>query len=200
MQGFYFCPAACEPRASVYSGFCHVHANYTTSATKAFTGLYSGVSIDLTNSSAHNTADTQAAYTPPAPRRSAYRQAQRLHRYQIPPPRRTLYRSGQPPYYNKVYKGARVRHVIDPCPAVHHSADHVSSSTAGRPGAPAALVLYQTHARQLKIWHRVSSQGAPGQPGALHPVGQSSNRGETRRAEPLAAAAASLFGLSPDSQ
>nr|DAE34353.1 MAG TPA: hypothetical protein [Caudoviricetes sp.] len=29
--------------------------------------------------------------------------------YQIPPPRRTLYRSAQPPYYNKVYKGAAVR-------------------------------------------------------------------------------------------
>lgn len=29
--------------------------------------------------------------------------------YQIPPPRRTLYSSAQPPYYNNVYKGARVR-------------------------------------------------------------------------------------------
>nr|DAP77284.1 MAG TPA: hypothetical protein [Caudoviricetes sp.] len=35
---------------------------------------------------------------------------QRLqHIPQIPPPRRTLYSSVQPPYYNKVYKGAAVR-------------------------------------------------------------------------------------------
>ena len=36
---------------------------------------------------------------------------QRLqHIPQIPTPRRTLYRPAQPPYYNKVYKGAGVRH------------------------------------------------------------------------------------------
>ena len=67
---------------------------------------------------------------------------------QIPPPRRTLYRSTQPPYYNKVYKGATVRHI----------ANHAS------------------------------------------PAGQPSSRGAAGGAEPLAATAVSLFGLSPDSQ
>lgn len=43
----------------------------------------------------------------------AYRQAQRLNRYQIPPPRQTLHRSAQTAYYNKVYKGAGVRPVMD---------------------------------------------------------------------------------------
>lgn len=38
-----------------------------------------------------------------------------------------------------------------------------------------------------------------GQPGTLHPAGQSSGRGAAGGAEPLAATAASLFGLSPDS-
>lgn len=105
VQGFYFCPAAYQPHTSVYSG----------------------VSVDLPNSSAHNTAATQAAYTPPAPHRRAYRQAQRLRRYQIPPTRRTLYRAEQPPHYNKVYKGAAVRPpVMDPCQTAQHITDHAS--------------------------------------------------------------------------
>lgn len=89
--------------------FCR-QCNYTATTQKPFTGLYSGVSVDLTHSSAHNTAAAQAAYNttcakpegipssvapPPIP--------------EIPPPRRTLYRSAQPPYYNKVYKGAPLR-------------------------------------------------------------------------------------------
>lgn len=36
-------------------------------------------------------------------------------------------------------------------------------------------------------------------PGTIHPAGQSSSRGAAGGAEPLAALAASLFGLSPDS-
>lgn len=104
--GFLFCPAAHEPHTGVYSVLCVIHANYTASTAKAFTGLYSGVSVDLTYSSAHNTTAAQAAYTPPTPRWRAYRQAQHLHRYQTPPPRRTLYSSAQPPYYNNVYKGS----------------------------------------------------------------------------------------------
>lgn len=51
-----------------------------------------------------------------------------------------------------------------------------------RPGAPA---------------ERVSGQG--GQSGTLHPAGQSSGKGAAGSAEPLAATAAALFGLSPDS-
>ena len=46
----------------------------------------------------------------------------------------------------------------------------------------------------------VSGQGAPGQFGTLHPAGQSSGRSAAGGAEPLAATAATLFGLSPDSQ
>nr|DAE79523.1 MAG TPA: hypothetical protein [Caudoviricetes sp.] len=54
--------------------------NYTASTAKPFTGLYRGFSVDLPYFSAHNTAATQAAYIPPAPRWRAYRQAQHLHR------------------------------------------------------------------------------------------------------------------------
>lgn len=45
----------------------------------------------------------------------------------------------------------------------------------------------------------VNIQCAPGQPGTLHPAGKSSGRGASVGAEPLAATAVSLFGLSPDS-
>lgn len=48
--------------------FCRP-CNYTATETKPFTELCSGFSVNLTHSSAHNTIDTQAAYTPPAQHR-----------------------------------------------------------------------------------------------------------------------------------
>nr|DAK00204.1 MAG TPA: hypothetical protein [Caudoviricetes sp.] len=98
MTGFFFCLASTRCRAFILPGgvsathkrsqqiFCY-QCNYTTKTSKAFTGLYRGISVNLTHSSAHNTAATQAAYAPLAPRWRAYRQVQPLHRYQIPPPR-----------------------------------------------------------------------------------------------------------------
>jgi len=67
-QGFYFCPAAYKPRASVYNAFFAIYAIYTASVQKAFTGRYRGVSVNLAHFSGHNTAATQANYAPPAPR------------------------------------------------------------------------------------------------------------------------------------
>lgn len=93
--GLLFCPYTIHPHTSVYSAFCVVHASYTVHAAKRHTELYSGLSVDLPYSSAHNTANTQAAYTPSAPRR-------------------TLYRAVQPPYYNKVYKGVADRRPCQP--------------------------------------------------------------------------------------
>ena len=63
---------------------------------------------------------------------------------------------------------------------------------------PARRGLDASHARRLAVWHRVSGQGAPA--GTLHPAEQSSGRDAAGGAEPLAATAVSLFGLSPDSQ
>lgn len=84
---------------------------------------------------------------------------------------------------------------------MQHNADHASpagsapavcrSLVSAAPGAPAE----GSAACNLAP---VSSQGAPA--GTLHPAGQSSGRGEAGGAEPLAALAASLLGLSPDSQ
>lgn len=58
--------------------------------------------------------------------------------------------------------------------------------------------LDASHARRLEVWHWVSGQG--GHSSTIHPAGQSSSRGVAGGAEPLAALAAALFGLSPDSQ
>lgn len=78
-----------------------------------------------------------------------------------------------------------------------------------RPGAPADVSasppvkgqpgggLDASHARRLAVWHRVIGQS--GHSGTLHPAEQSS-RSAAGSAEPLAAFAVSLFGLSPDSQ
>lgn len=108
--GLFFCPAAIQPHTSVYSVFCAVNAaNYTANATKQHTRLCRLFSGDCARSTAHDNRPAQAAITPPVPRWSVSQRPDGLHRYQIPPPRRTLYRSAQPPYYNKVYKGATVR-------------------------------------------------------------------------------------------
>ena len=135
------------------------------------------LSVDLTYYSAHNTAAAQAAYTPTATRWRAYRQAQHPHRYQIQPTRRTLYRPAQPPYYNKVYRGATVRPVMDPCQTVQHITDRASLAVCRYfPRLAAGALAWVSLAL---AWHYVFSW-----------------HGGT---EPLAATAAPLFGLSPDS-
>ena len=119
--GLFFCLASAEGAGllflpdgvqATYKRLQHVlcsPCSYITHAAKQRTGLYSGVSVNLTHSSAHNTAAAQAAYISPATRRMAYRQVLHLHQYQIPPPCRTLYRGNVSTYYNNVYKGAAVR-------------------------------------------------------------------------------------------
>lgn len=88
--------------------FCRP-CNYTATETKPFTELCSGFSVNLTYSSAHNTATTQAAYAPPAPRRRAYRQALHLHQYPDTAATPDAVQGRAAAYYNKVYKGAAVR-------------------------------------------------------------------------------------------
>lgn len=99
---------------------------------------------------------------------------------------------------------------MDPCQTVQHIADRASGDGVSSTD-PAHLLkgqrlhlhrvspagLYTSHARRLEVWHRVSGQG--GRSGTLHPAGQSSDKGAAGGAEPLAAPAAALFGLSPDS-
>ena len=109
--------------------------------------------------------------------------------------------------------------VMDPCQTAQQIADHASpagsapavcgSLASAAPCSPADWSAYppaQAHpgggfdasrARRLETWHRVSGHGAPA--GTIYPAGQSSSRSAAGGAEPLAAAAVPLFGLSPDS-
>ena len=116
--------------------------------------------------------------------------------------------------------------VMDPCQTVQHTTDHTSPAGSA-PTVCGSLAIADTlsavqtrapadgsasppvqgqpgggfdasRARRLVIWHRVSGQGAPA--GTLYPAGQSGSRSAAGGAEPLAATAAALFGLSPDSQ
>lgn len=109
VQGFSFCLAAYQPRASVYSGFYSIHAIYTAKTSKAFTGLCMDVSVDLPYSSVQQCSRyTSRLYTacatlegipssatpPPIPDTTATPDAVQLK---------------TAAYYNKVYKGAAVR-------------------------------------------------------------------------------------------
>ena len=186
--------------------------SYTAHAAKQRTGLYSGVSVNLNHSSVHNTVTTQANYAPPAPRWSTSQRRSTSSACQIPPPRRTMHSFAQPPYYNNVYKGASLLWGSMPDGATHR-----------RPCQPGGVSSCPLRIAG-KCWHAVNSTDpahllrsqrlhlytvspaacdlAPGQRsewGTLHPAGQSSSRDAAGGAEPLAATAASLFGLSPDS-
>ena len=213
--GLLFCSDAIQPNTSVYSVFCRVNAIYTAHTAKQRTGLYRGFSYDCTRSTAHDNSPTQAAIMPLVTRWRAYTRPDALNRYQIPPPRRTLHRSAQTAYYNNVYKRvqgcallwihARRCSISQTMPAVAGQllpcADRWQVLTVCqqyRPAAPSEGCSVSTctrSARRLAVWHRVSSQGAP-----------STRRGSTAAWARRAArnhwrlVAASLFGLSPDSQ
>ena len=141
-----------------------------------------------------------SGYTAPtAPRWSVSQRRNTSSVYQIPATRRALHRSAQPPYYNKVYKGA-------PLLWIHARQCSKSQTMPARRGhlIPCVdlwQVLHPAHllrGQRLHLYkvNPAACDLAPGQPVALHPAGQSSSRG----AEQLAATAVSLFGLSPDSQ
>ena len=185
--GLLFCPAAHEPHTSVYSGFSAVHAKlYSKNAKTVYRtsqrrfrrfALFQRIQY-----SSHTSRLYTACATPDAAQLSTA------------------------VYYNNVYKGAPT--AIDPCQTVQHTADHASpagsapiicgSLASNAPGAPAEGSASPPVQGQPGS---VSILLTPGglQSGTLHPAGQSSSRGAAGGAEPLAALAAALFGLSPDS-
>lgn len=179
VQGFSFCPAVYQLLTIVYGCLSAVNANYTTTTPKPFTGLYRGFSVDLPHSSAHNTAVIQADCALPTQHRRAYSQAQHLHRYPgYHRHDRTLHSSAQPPIIIMYIGVLRCVPVIDPCQAIQHSADRASPAASRYFSRLAAGVL--AWVSLALAWHYVFSWHGG--------------------AEPLTAAAAPLFGLSPDNQ
>jgi hypothetical protein len=189
VQGFYFAKLQYSHIQAFTAAFLPSMQIYTTTTPKAFTGLYSGVPVDLTYSNERNTAATQAAYTNlhPAGWHTVKRCTCTDTRYY----RHTGSCTGQRSL-PIIIRYIRVRPVIDPCPAVQHSADHANPSGSASPpvqGQPGGC-LDSSHAERLAIWHRVC---------LAHSTRRAVQRQGARRAEPLTATAASLFGLSPDS-
>ncbi len=134
---FLFCPFEIQPRTSVCSAFCVVHAKFTTSDAKSFTGLcrsFSGylphfapvirLRILLCCTSCKALEDIQAsAAPPPIPDTTATPDAAQ---------------DRAAAYYNNIYRGAcRCVPVMDPCQAVQHIADHASGG--GRRGTIGGL-------------------------------------------------------------
>ena len=126
LAGFFFCLASAEG-AGLFVLPCYNTTqykrlqrvlyrpwSYTARTAKRRTGLYRRFSWDLPHSTATNTRPTQAAIIPPAPHWGVSQRRNTSSIYQIPAPRRTLHKAAQPPYYNKVYKGAAYRRPCQP--------------------------------------------------------------------------------------
>lgn len=192
MQGFYFALLQCNPIQAFTAAFLSLMQIIPPKLQNRLHG-FTGAFPLICSIPAHNTANTQAAYTPPAPRWRAQRQALHLHRYQIPAQRRTLCSSKQPPIIIRYIRVQRCAPCYGSMPARRGQllpyADRwqvLIHRQQYRPGAPA---------------EGSASPPVQGQPGTLHPAGQSSSRSTARRAarNHWRLAAASLFGLSPDS-
>lgn len=119
LAGFFFCLASAEGAGLLFLPggvstahkrlqrlFCRPCHQITAITPKPFTGLYRRISIDLTHSSARNTAATQAAYIPIEPRWRAYRQAQHLPPIPDTADTPDAVQGRAAAYYNNVYRGA----------------------------------------------------------------------------------------------
>lgn len=190
VQGFCFALLQCSPYKRLQRVlFCS--CSYTAHTAKRHTWLYRRFSCDFPYSTARDTRPTQAAIIPPATRWSTSQRRSTSSAYQIPAPRRTLYRTAQPPYYNNVYKGVAV------CPCYRSMPDGATHRKPCQPGGVSCGSL--ASAAPCAPAEKSASPPVQGQPGTLHPAGQSNSRDAAGGAEPLAACAVSLFGLSPDS-
>lgn len=124
-------------------------------------------------------------------------------RYQRHAGRRTGQRSR--PIIIRYIRAQRCAPVIDPCQTVQHTADHASPAGSAPAVCGSLASAAPAEGSTSRCFQRPAACDlAPGQQSGRtgwHPLpgGQSSNRGAAGGAEPLAALAASLFGLSPDS-
>lgn len=145
---------------------CNLYRTRYKTAHKALQGIF--LQLCPLNSPRHQT-DTSGYNTACA---TLERITASQHLQYIPDTRRHAGRyTGQHsrPIIIRYIRAQRCAPVVDPCPAVQHSADHAS---------PAAVSILPTPGGDLAP---VSGQGAPSQPGTLHPAGQSSSRGTAAR-------------------
>lgn len=171
--GLLFCPAAIQPHTSVYSAFFAINEELYRPRHKTAHRSLQGLFPLICSIPAHT---IQQPHKPPMhrPRHAGGHTIKRSISTDTRYHRRTgtLYSSAQPPI---IIRYIRVR----PC-----RGSMPDSAADRRPYQPGGL------------------QSGTGQQSGrtLHPAGQSSGKNAAGGAEPLTAAAVSLFGLSPDSQ
>lgn len=109
-----------------------VHANYTATTLKLFTGLYKGVSVYLPYFNTQYISHTSRLYTTRATPEGIPSNATPAP---IPDTTATpdAAQVSAAAYYNNVYRSAPVRPVIDPRPAVQHSTDYSTGGGSVRP-------------------------------------------------------------------
>lgn len=208
--GLLFCPDAIQPNASVYNVFCRVNAiiqSTPQNSAQGFTGAFPAIAPaqpptipdrhneplhHLRHAGTHTNARTRCTDT-------------RYHRHA-----EMLYRSAQAAYYNNVYKRvqgcallwihARRCSIPQTMPARRGQllpcADRLQVLTACQQYRPGGVSMLPTPGGLQ------SGTGSAVRAGDLAPSTRRAvqQQGAAGGAEPLAAAVATLFGLSPDSQ
>ena len=147
--------------------------NLTANTARQRTRPCNGFSCDCTHLTANDTRPAKADMPLPAPRWSISQRRSTSSEYQIPAPRRTLYRTAQPPYYNKVYKGAAVRRCYGSMP------DCAAYRRPCQPGGVSVSTCTGS-ARRLAIWHRSAVRAhrlAPSTRRAVQQQGRCRRRG-----------------------
>lgn len=158
VQGFCFALLQCSPYKRLQRVlFCS--CSYTAHTAKRHTWLYRGFSCDLPHHTVTDTRPTQTAIMLPVPRWSVSQRRSTSSAYQIPPPRPDAAQASVAAYYNNVYKRADHASGGGSAPTVHGS-------------LASADTLSAVQTRRLAVWHRVSSQGAPGQSGGGSPAAE----------------------------
>ena len=185
--GLLFCPAAHEPHTSIYSGLYHVHAIIPPTlqnGAHGFTGAFPAICPILPPQIPDRHKRIKCSLRHVGAYHSAAALPAHNQRYQRHAGRRTGQHSR--PIIIRYIRAQRCAPVIDPCQTVQRIADHAS------PAGSAPTVCGSLAS---------ATPGAPAEGSASPPAqGQPGGRGAAGGAEPLAATAASLFGLSPDSQ
>lgn len=109
VQGFYFVRRQYSCIQAFTARFAPSMQFIPPQMQKRLQGFTGAFFCDCTRLTAHDTSPIQPAIIPPATRWSVSQRRSISSTYQTQPLCRTLYRATQPPYYNKVYKGAGVR-------------------------------------------------------------------------------------------
>lgn len=200
VQGFYFAQMQYSPIQAFTAGFAVSMQLYRPRLASVYTALQR-LFLRLYPLNLRRYRPTQAAIIPPAPHWRAYTRPDTLNLY--PRYHRHAGRcTGQhrPPIIIRYIRGQTMPAAAGQLLPCADRWQVLTRCQQYRPGAPAEGSASPPVQGQPDGLHSgTGSVIRAGRSGTLHPAGQSSGRGAAGGAEPLAATAASHFGLSPDS-